>query len=71
MNLREQGRGPKEPGRLKNVQGIGWWLQEANLAQISLNLTDHDVTPIHVAYEEVRDLNQTTTQCNSMTDGMK
>lgn len=32
--------------------GIGWWLEEANMAQISLNLTDHDVTPIHVAYEE-------------------
>jgi len=54
LNLREQGRGAKEPGRLRNVQGIGWWLQEANLAQISLNLTDHDVTPIHVAYEEAR-----------------
>jgi len=54
LNLREQGRGAGEPGRLKNVQGIGWWLDEANLAQISLNLTDHDVTPIHVAYEEAR-----------------
>jgi glutamate formiminotransferase len=35
------------------VQGIGWWLEEANIAQVSLNITDHDVTPIHVAYEEV------------------
>jgi hypothetical protein len=35
------------------VQAIGWWLEEANMAQVSMNLTDHDVTPIHVAYEEV------------------
>lgn len=32
---------------------MGWWLEEANMAQVSLNLTDHDVTPIHLAYEEV------------------
>jgi glutamate formiminotransferase/formiminotetrahydrofolate cyclodeaminase len=38
---------------LPAVQGIGWWLEEANIAQISLNLTDYDVTPIHLAYEEV------------------
>lgn len=54
LNLREQGRGPNELGRLKAVQGIGWWLQEAQMAQISLNLTDHDVTPMHTAYEEAR-----------------
>jgi glutamate formiminotransferase len=38
---------------LPAVQGIGWWLEEANMAQVSLNLIDHDVTPIHLAYEEV------------------
>lgn len=54
LNLREQGRGPNELGRLKAVQGIGWWLDEAQIAQISLNLTDHDVTPIHTAYEEAK-----------------
>jgi glutamate formiminotransferase len=56
LNIREQGRGQQagqQPGRLKAVQGIGWWLDEARMAQISLNLTDHDVTPMHVAYEEV------------------
>ena len=31
---------------------MGWWLEEANLAQISLNLLDTDVTPMHTAYEE-------------------
>lgn len=42
-----------QPGRLKNVQAIGWYLEEANMAQVSLNLTDHEVTPIHTVYEEV------------------
>jgi len=54
LNLREKGRGENEPGRLKACQGIGWWLEEANIAQISLNLTDMDVTPMHVAYEEAK-----------------
>ena len=35
------------------VQGIGWWLAEHNIAQLSLNLTDMDLTPMHVAFEEV------------------
>ena len=37
---------------VSGVQGIGWWLEEANIAQISLNLTDMDLTPMHIAYEE-------------------
>lgn len=54
LNLREQGRGKDIPGRLKAVQGIGWWLAEHNIAQISLNLTDMDLTPMHIAYEEAK-----------------
>ncbi|XP_039280929.1 formimidoyltransferase-cyclodeaminase [Nilaparvata lugens] len=53
LNIRESGRGPNAPGRLRAVQGVGWWLAEANLAQVSLNLIDYKVTPIHIAYEEV------------------
>ncbi|XP_072179577.1 formimidoyltransferase-cyclodeaminase-like [Diadema setosum] len=52
LNVREQGRGPEKPGRLKSVQAIGWWLDEYNLAQVSMNLTDIDETPMHVAFEE-------------------
>lgn len=52
LNIREQGRGPKEPGRLKNVQGLGWWYEEGKIAQISTNLTDLDVTTLHQVYEE-------------------
>lgn len=41
-----------QPGKLKCVRGLGWWLEEANLAQISLNLTDFEVTNIHTAYNQ-------------------
>jgi glutamate formiminotransferase/formiminotetrahydrofolate cyclodeaminase len=51
LNVREQGRGPKEPGRLKKVKGIGWWVEEYGLAQVSMNLDDFKVTPPHAAYE--------------------
>jgi len=54
LNLRSGGRGPGQEGRLQHCQGIGWWLEESNIAQISLNLTDIDVTPMHVAYEEAK-----------------
>jgi glutamate formiminotransferase/formiminotetrahydrofolate cyclodeaminase len=41
------------PGALKTVKGIGWFIEEYGIAQVSLNLTDLDVTPLHVAFEEV------------------
>ena len=52
LDVREQGRGPGEPGTLKAVKGIGWWVDEYNLAQVSMNLDDYTVTPPHVAFEE-------------------
>ncbi|XP_042811357.1 formimidoyltransferase-cyclodeaminase isoform X1 [Panthera leo] len=52
LNLREQGRGKDKPGRLKKVQGIGWYLDEKNLAQVSTNLLDFEVTALHTVYEE-------------------
>jgi glutamate formiminotransferase/formiminotetrahydrofolate cyclodeaminase len=51
LNVREQGRGPAEPGRLKAVKGIGWFVEEYGMAQVSMNLDDYTVTPPHVAYE--------------------
>jgi glutamate formiminotransferase/formiminotetrahydrofolate cyclodeaminase len=51
LDLREQGRGPDQPGRLKAVKGIGWWVDEYGMAQVSMNLDDFTVTPPHVAYE--------------------
>ena len=41
------------PGSLRAVKGIGWFIEEYGIAQVSLNLTDLDVTPMHVAFEEV------------------
>ncbi len=41
------------PGRLKNVRAIGWYIREYGIAQVSMNLTDINVTPMHTAFEEV------------------
>lgn len=41
------------PGSLKCVKGIGWFIEEYNVAQISMNLTNISVTPMHIAFDEV------------------
>jgi glutamate formiminotransferase/formiminotetrahydrofolate cyclodeaminase len=51
LDIREQGRGPDQPGRLQAVRAIGWWVDEYDLAQISINLEDFKTTPPHVAFE--------------------
>ncbi|XP_078407805.1 formimidoyltransferase-cyclodeaminase [Cetorhinus maximus] len=53
LNIREQGRGKDQPGRLNKVQAIGWFLEEANIAQVSINLLDFEVTALHTVFEEV------------------
>lgn len=40
-----------EPGLLKAVKAIGWYIEEYGIAQISINLTDLSVTPLHVAFD--------------------
>ena len=40
------------PGSLKHVKGIGWYIEEYGIAQLSLNLTNIIETPIHVAFDE-------------------
>ncbi|MBI9065738.1 MAG: glutamate formimidoyltransferase [Salinivirgaceae bacterium] len=40
-----------EPGLLKSVKAIGWFIEEFGIAQISMNLTDIQVTPLHVAFD--------------------
>jgi glutamate formiminotransferase/formiminotetrahydrofolate cyclodeaminase len=52
LDLREQGRGPQQPGRLRAVKAVGWWVEEYGMAQVSMNLDDFKVTPPHVAFEE-------------------
>lgn len=60
FDVREAGRKVKnaageevvQPGTLKSVKAIGWYIAEYGLAQVSMNLVDLDVTPVHVAFEE-------------------
>jgi glutamate formiminotransferase/formiminotetrahydrofolate cyclodeaminase len=41
------------PGSLRAVKAIGWYIEEYGIAQVSMNLTDLSVTPLHVAFDEV------------------
>lgn len=41
------------PGTLKGCKAIGWLIEEYGIAQVSMNITDMNVTPLHVAFEEV------------------
>ncbi len=49
----EQGNAIWDPGSLRAVKGIGWFIEELGIAQVSLNLTDIGVTPVHAAFDEV------------------
>lgn len=53
--LDEHGEALREPGSLKECRGIGWYIDEYKMAQISMNLTNYKITPVHVALEEVRE----------------
>jgi glutamate formiminotransferase / formiminotetrahydrofolate cyclodeaminase len=41
------------PGSLKSVKAIGWYIEEYGVAQISMNLTNISITPVHEAFDEV------------------
>jgi len=49
----ENGNRVMMPGSLKSVKAIGWFIEEYGVAQISMNLTNISVTPVHVAFDEV------------------
>jgi glutamate formiminotransferase / formiminotetrahydrofolate cyclodeaminase len=68
FDVREAGRVKKEngktvmdangkpvsiPGTLKSVKAIGWYIEEYGIAQISMNLTNISITPVHIAFDEV------------------
>ncbi|WP_289023416.1 glutamate formimidoyltransferase [Desulfobacter postgatei] len=55
LNLREAGRGPEQPGRFKAVKGMGWYVDDYNLAQVTLNLNNYLVTPPHILFEAVKE----------------
>jgi glutamate formiminotransferase/formiminotetrahydrofolate cyclodeaminase len=50
--LDENGDPVREPGTLKAVKGIGWYIEEYGVAQLSLNLTNISITPVHKAFDE-------------------
>ncbi|MFN8243315.1 MAG: glutamate formimidoyltransferase [Ferruginibacter sp.] len=67
FDIREAGRVKKEngkpvkdadgnniviPGSLKYVKAIGWYIEEYGIAQISINLTNINKTPVHIAFDE-------------------
>ena len=41
------------PGTLKGCKAIGWFIEEYGIAQVSMNITDINTTPLHIAFEEV------------------
>ncbi len=49
----ENGEWETKPGSLKNVKAIGWFIEEYGIAQISINLTNINITPVHIAFDEV------------------
>jgi glutamate formiminotransferase/formiminotetrahydrofolate cyclodeaminase len=49
----ENGEKVMIPGSLKSVKAIGWYIKEYGIAQISMNLTNISVTPVHIAFDEV------------------
>lgn len=49
----ENGNPVTIPGTLKSVKAIGWYIEEYGIAQISMNLTNLNVTPLHIAFDEV------------------
>jgi glutamate formiminotransferase/formiminotetrahydrofolate cyclodeaminase len=50
----ENSKPQRKPGSLKAVKAIGWYIEEYGIAQISMNLTNLAVTPLHIAFDEVR-----------------
>lgn len=50
--LDSMGEPVRIPGKLKAVKGIGWYIEEYGIAQISYNLTNISITPVHVAFDE-------------------
>jgi glutamate formiminotransferase/formiminotetrahydrofolate cyclodeaminase len=47
------GKPIQTPGTLKSVKAIGWYIEEYGIAQISMNLTNIGITPVHIAFDEV------------------
>ena len=49
----ENGKTIMQPGSLKGTKAIGWFIEEYGIAQVSMNITDINTTPLHIAFDEV------------------
>src|SRR6478672_1106630 len=49
--LDEKGEPVREPGMLKHLKAIGWYVEEYGMAQVSMNLTNLEETPLHAAFD--------------------
>lgn len=52
----ENGKKVRQPGLFKFCKAVGWYIDEYNRAQISINLTNYKVTPPHLVLDKVREL---------------
>ncbi len=52
MIRNENGETVNIPGSLKKVKALGWYIEEYGIAQITMNLVDISVTPVHAAFDE-------------------
>ncbi len=55
FDIREAGRNEGKPGLLPMTKGIGWYVDEYNMAQVSINLNDYKVTSVHKAFETCKE----------------
>lgn len=51
--VNESGEEIWEPGTLRGCKAIGWFIEEYGIAQVSMNVTDINSTPVHIAFDEV------------------
>lgn len=54
--IKVDGKPVKEPGLLKSVKGMGVSLEKYGITQVSMNLTNYNITGIHTAFEKVKEL---------------
>jgi len=50
--LDNNGKPVRIPGKFKGVKGIGWYIEEYGIAQVSYNITDINVAPVHLVFDE-------------------
>jgi glutamate formiminotransferase/formiminotetrahydrofolate cyclodeaminase len=63
LDIREQGRTVREPGgeevvqpgQFRAVKGLGWHLEQFDIAQVSMNLDNYRITPMHAVFEAVKE----------------